>query len=84
MNSGRNPDRRRDPAETASPSWAREISHDYQGEDLHLICILRGGVMFLTDLMRNITCPNTIDFMAVSSYGSSPPDHRAGAHHPGS
>lgn len=46
-----------------------EISRDYQGCKLHLICILRGGVIFLADLMRKITIPNTIDFMAVSSYG---------------
>jgi hypoxanthine phosphoribosyltransferase len=46
-----------------------KISKDYAGKDLHLICILRGGVMFLTDLMRNITVPHTIDFMAISSYG---------------
>jgi len=45
------------------------ISRDYQGEDLHLICILRGGILFLTDLMRTITVPHTIDFMAISSYG---------------
>lgn len=48
----------------------RQISEDYAGETLHLICILRGGVMFLTDLMRHISVPCTIDFMAVSSYGS--------------
>jgi hypoxanthine phosphoribosyltransferase len=47
-----------------------EISRDYADQRLHLVCILRGGVMFLTDLMRNITIPHTIDFMAVSSYGS--------------
>jgi hypoxanthine phosphoribosyltransferase len=47
-----------------------EISKDYQGQDLMLICILRGGVMFLTDLMRSISIPHTIDFMAVSSYGA--------------
>jgi hypoxanthine phosphoribosyltransferase len=46
-----------------------EISRDYAGEDLLLICILRGGVMFLTDLMRHISIPHAIDFMAVSSYG---------------
>lgn len=46
-----------------------EISRDYQGQDLHLICILRGGVLFLTDLMRQINIPHTIDFMAISSYG---------------
>jgi hypoxanthine phosphoribosyltransferase len=48
-----------------------QISQDYQGKDLHLICILRGGVVFLTDLMRHITVPNTLDFMAVSSYGNA-------------
>jgi len=47
-----------------------EISRDYQGEELLLICILRGGVMFLTDLMRTITVPVAIDFMAISSYGA--------------
>lgn len=46
-----------------------EISADYQGKDLLLVCILRGGILFLTDLMRQITVPHTIDFMAVSSYG---------------
>ncbi len=47
-----------------------EISRDYQGQDLLLICILRGGVLFLSDLMRQITVPHSIDFMAVSSYGA--------------
>jgi hypoxanthine phosphoribosyltransferase len=47
-----------------------EISRDYAGMDLLLICILRGGVMFLTDLMRHIESPHAVDFMAVSSYGS--------------
>ncbi len=47
-----------------------QISQDYQGLDLHLVCILRGGVMFLSDLMRGIHVPHTLDFMAVSSYGS--------------
>lgn len=47
----------------------REITRDYAGKDLLLICILRGGVMFLTDLMRKITIPHAIEFMAVSSYG---------------
>ena len=47
-----------------------EISQDYAGEEILLICILRGGVMFLSDLIRQITVPTAIDFMAVSSYGS--------------
>ena len=46
-----------------------EISYDYNGQPLLMVCILRGGVMFLTDLMRHITTPVAIEFMAVSSYG---------------
>lgn len=47
-----------------------QISRDYQDyDDLVLVCILRGGVLFLTDLMRQITIPHAIEFMAVSSYG---------------
>jgi len=46
-----------------------EISRDYKGKELLLVCILRGGVMFLTDLMRAITVPHMVDFMSVSSYG---------------
>lgn len=45
------------------------ISRDYQDDDLLLVCILRGGVIFLSDLMRHITIPHHLDFMAVSSYG---------------
>lgn len=47
-----------------------EISRDYQGRELVLICILRGGLVFMVDLMRQITVPHQIDFMAVSSYGA--------------
>jgi len=47
-----------------------EISRDYEGKSVLLVCILRGGVMFLTDLMRTLTIPHAIDFMAVSSYGT--------------
>jgi hypoxanthine phosphoribosyltransferase len=45
------------------------ISSDYHGQDLLLICILRGAVPFLVDLSRHITIPHMMDFMAVSSYG---------------
>ena len=48
---------------------AAQVSEDYAGKNLILICILRGGVVFLTDLMRKITIPHQIDFMSVSSYG---------------
>jgi hypoxanthine phosphoribosyltransferase len=47
-----------------------EISDDYRGQDLLLVCVLKGGVMFLTDLMRSLSVPHSIDFMAVSSYGT--------------
>jgi hypoxanthine phosphoribosyltransferase len=46
-----------------------QITRDYEGQDLLLVCILSGGVVFLTDLMRQIRIPHQIDFMAVSSYG---------------
>ncbi len=47
-----------------------QISADYRDcHDLLLICILKGGVMFLTDLTRHISVPHEIDFMAASSYG---------------
>ncbi len=46
-----------------------QISEDYRDKDLLLICILKGGVLFLTDLMRQISIPHEIDFLAVSSYG---------------
>jgi hypoxanthine phosphoribosyltransferase len=46
-----------------------EISRDYAGEELLLVCVLKGGVMFLSDLIRHITVPVAMDFMAVSSYG---------------
>ena len=50
---------------------AEEINRDYQGETLHMICILRGGVVFLTDLIRHLTVQNSVDFMAISSYGTN-------------
>ncbi len=46
-----------------------QLSVDYAGKNPLLVCILRGGVMFLTDLMKHLRIPHTIDFMAVSSYG---------------
>lgn len=49
----------------------QQISADYQGEDLLLVCVLKGAVTFLADLMRQITIPHAIDFMAISSYGAS-------------
>lgn len=48
-----------------------QISEDYKGKDLVLVCVLKGGVVFHSDLMRAITIPVDMDFMAVSSYGVS-------------
>ena len=47
----------------------QSISADYEGKDLLLVCVLKGGVAFLVDLMREIHIPHEIDFMAISSYG---------------
>ena len=48
----------------------KQISEDYKGEKLTLICILRGASVFFADLLRQITIPCEIDFIAVSSYGA--------------
>ncbi|HEY5506075.1 MAG TPA: hypoxanthine phosphoribosyltransferase [Coriobacteriia bacterium] len=48
-----------------------EISRDYAGERVLLVAVLRGAALFLADLSRQITVPVELDFMAVSSYGSS-------------
>jgi len=50
---------------------AAEISADYAGRELLLVAILKGALPFLADLMRRLTVPCEVDFMAVSSYGSS-------------
>jgi len=49
---------------------AEQINADYRGKDLLLVCILKGGILFLTDLMRQLEIPHAIDFMAISSYGA--------------
>ncbi|WP_339363089.1 hypoxanthine phosphoribosyltransferase [Vallitalea maricola] len=49
----------------------KQISEDYQGKEVNLICVLKGGVMFMVDLSKQIQdIPVTMDFMAVSSYGN--------------
>ena len=48
-----------------------EITRDYHDKDLLLICVLKGAVFFLSDLMREIDVPCEVDFMAVASYGDS-------------
>lgn len=47
-----------------------QISEDYKDKNLLLVSVLKGSIVFMGDLMRNITVPCRIDFMAVSSYGS--------------
>lgn len=49
----------------------KDISKDYEGKNLLVVGILKGSVLFASDLIKNITIPCEIDFMAVSSYGSS-------------
>jgi hypoxanthine phosphoribosyltransferase len=50
---------------------AATINRDYEGKEILLICVLKGAVMFLSDLMRSLQIPVEIDFMAVSTYGAS-------------
>ena len=47
----------------------RKISEDYAGKQVHLICVLKGGVFFMCELAKRITIPVSMDFMSVSSYG---------------
>ena len=49
---------------------AAQINKDYEGKEVHLICILKGGVFFTCELAKRLTVPVSLDFMSVSSYGS--------------
>lgn len=48
-----------------------QISKDYEGKQVHLICVLKGGSFFMCELAKRITVPVSLDFMSVSSYGSA-------------
>ena len=48
----------------------KQISKDYEGKNIHLICVLKGGVFFMCELAKRIDVPVSMDFMAISSYGS--------------
>jgi hypoxanthine phosphoribosyltransferase len=61
----------RDVLQSRIKELGEEISTDYAGRDLLLIGVLKGAVFFMADLMRNLTIPCEIDFMAISSYGDS-------------
>lgn len=50
---------------------AEQISNDYASEELYLICVLKGSIVFMVDLARKIKVPVTMNFMSVSSYGAS-------------
>lgn len=59
-----------DELQTRITALADQINQDYaDSEGLLLVCVLRGGIMFLVDLMRQLTVKHSVDFMAVSSYG---------------
>ena len=47
-----------------------QISRDYAGKQVHLVCVLKGGSFFMCELAKRITIPVSLDFMSVSSYGS--------------
>lgn len=47
-----------------------QISRDYEGREVHLVCVLKGGTFFTCELAKRISVPVSLDFMSVSSYGS--------------
>jgi hypoxanthine phosphoribosyltransferase len=59
-----------DALRTRVAGLGEEVSADYAGRDLLLIGVLKGAVFFMADLMRELTVPCEIDFMAISSYGA--------------
>ena len=62
----------RERLQTRVAELAAEISRDYAAvDDLLLVCVLKGAVMFLSDLSRQLMVPHALDFMAISSYGAS-------------
>lgn len=56
--------------ETRIAEIAEQINKEYEGRDVHLICILKGSLFFTCELAKRLTMPVTIDFIQVSSYGS--------------
>ena len=47
----------------------KQISEDYAGKQVHLVCVLKGGSFFMCELAKRITVPLSLEFMSVSSYG---------------
>ena len=62
---------KREDIQKAVAQLGREITHDYQGRDLVMVCILKGASVFFSDLIREVDLPVTLDFMALSSYRNS-------------
>lgn len=50
---------------------AEQITRDYEGKQVHLICVLKGSIFFTCELAKRIPLPVTLDFMSVSSYGNA-------------
>ncbi|HEY6330498.1 MAG TPA: hypoxanthine phosphoribosyltransferase [Blastocatellia bacterium] len=61
----------RDELQMRVAELARRITADYAGTNLHLVAVLKGACVFLSDLMRHIDLPLSIDFIGISSYGGS-------------
>ncbi|MDQ3067325.1 MAG: hypoxanthine phosphoribosyltransferase [Actinomycetota bacterium] len=60
-----------EPLQARIAELGQEISREYDGRDLLLVGVLKGAVFFMADLMRELTIPCEIDFMAISSYGAA-------------
>ena len=60
---------REDEVEKRIREIGEQISRDYEGKSVHLICVLKGGVFFTCELAKRISVPVSLDFMSVSSYG---------------
>lgn len=61
----------RDELQEAVKKLAARLNSEYEGKNLMCVCILKGAVLFFSDLIREIDLPLTVDFMAISSYGNS-------------
>ena len=60
-----------EPLQARIAELGAEVSREYEGRDLLLVGVLKGAVFFMADLMRELTIPCEIDFMAISSYGAA-------------
>ena len=55
--------------DTRIQEFADQINRDYAGKEIHMICVLKGGVFFMCELAKRVTVPVSLDFMSISSYG---------------